>query len=87
MRDIPPQRFGMAGAGRTTAFQLAVALGIAVSVAIVGRPTSDRQALDHHRTNWLVGALLHVALMLLFAFAYPRRSADVAPATPAPALH
>lgn len=89
MRDIPPQRFGMAGAGRTTAFQLAVALGIAVSVAVVGRPTTDAAALDHHRTNWLVGALLHTALAVLFAVFYPKplAGARMAPAAPAVAAH
>jgi EmrB/QacA subfamily drug resistance transporter len=89
MRDIPPQRFGMAGAGRTTAFQLAVALGVAISVAIVGRPQSDAVALDHHRTNWLVGAGLHLALAVLFLLAYPRPSGTPAagPAAVAGAAH
>lgn len=88
MRDIPPPRFGMAGAGRTTAFQLAVALGVAISVAIVGRSQDDAVALDHHRVNWLVGAGLHVALALLFVLAYPRpaRSAPGA-AAPVAAVH
>ena len=72
MRDIPPQRFGMAGAGRTTAFQLGVALSIAICVAIVGRPEAGQAALNAHRVNWTVGAIALAALAALFAFAYPK---------------
>lgn len=71
MRDVPPQRFGMAGAGRTTAFQLGVALAIALCVAIVGRTTPGQAALDAHRVNWIVGSIGLAALGTLFAFAYP----------------
>ena len=31
MRDVQPQQFGMAGAGRTTIFQLGIALGVAIA--------------------------------------------------------
>ncbi|MFM7537909.1 MAG: MFS transporter [Acidimicrobiales bacterium] len=74
VRDVPPQRFGMAGAGRTTAFQLAVALGVAIAVALVGRPRTPEALLEGHRLNWLVGAVLHLALAALFLAAYPRPS-------------
>lgn len=74
MRDVPPPRFGMAGAGRTTAFQLGVALAIALSVAVVGRPAVGRAMLDAHRRNWLVGAVAMAALAVLFAVFYPARS-------------
>ncbi len=72
VRDVPPQRFGMAGAGRTTAFQLAVALGVAIAVALVGRPGTPEALLEGHRSNWLLGAGLHLALAVLFLVAYPR---------------
>ena len=72
MRDIPPQRFGMAGAGRTTAFQLGVALAVAICVAVVGRPAVGQAMLDAHRHNWTIGAMAMAALALLFAFVYPK---------------
>ena len=72
MRDIAPQRFGMAGAGRTTAFQLGVALAVAICVAVVGRPALGKATLDAHRHNWTVGALAMAALAALFAFGYPK---------------
>ena len=72
MRDITPQRFGMAGAGRTTAFQLGVALAVAICVAVVGRPAPGQATLDAHRVNWTVGAIVMAGLAALFAFAYPR---------------
>lgn len=73
MRDVPPNRFGMAGAGRTTAFQLGVALGIALSVALVGRPDVGAAMLEAHRRNWLFGAVVMAALTVLFAVGYPKR--------------
>ncbi len=72
MRDVPPQRFGMAGAGRTTAFQLGIAVAIAMSVAIVGRPEVGTAMLEAHRRNWLFGAVVMTALAAMFAFAYPK---------------
>jgi len=73
MRDVPPVRFGMAGAGRTTAFQLAQALGVAVGVAVVGRPATPTAAISAYRANWLISAGLFALLGLLFALAYPAR--------------
>jgi hypothetical protein len=72
MRDVPPNRFGMAGAGRTTAFQLGVAVGIAVSVAVIGRPAVGQAMLEAHRRNWLFGAVVMAALAVLFAVLYPK---------------
>lgn len=71
MRDVPPQRFGMAGAGRTTVFQLAIALGIALGASIVGDPTNASNALSVYRINWVVALLFFVGEALFFAFAYP----------------
>ena len=45
MRDVPPHQYAMGAAGRTTAFQMAIALGIAVAVAIIGRPAGPAEAL------------------------------------------
>ncbi len=78
MRDVPPQRFGMAGAGRTTVFQLAIALGIAIAAAIVGDPTDADAALSVYRVNWAVALSFFVAQAVVFWVAYPDAS-NVAP--------
>ena len=71
MRDVAPARFGMAGAGRTTIFQLAVALGIAVAVAVVGRPNSAAAAVSAFRHSWIVCGVLFAAQAVILAVAYP----------------
>ena len=55
MRDVPAHQYAMGGAGRTTAFQMAIALGIAVAVAIIGRPAGAAEALAAYEDSWLVG--------------------------------
>ena len=71
MRDVPPQRFGMGGAGRTTVFQLSIALGIAVSAAVVGDPDNAVDALANNRINWTIMLAFFLAQAALFATAYP----------------
>ena len=80
MRDVPPPRFAMAGAGRTTIFQLSVALGVAAAIGIVGRPGSPGGFLSGMRWVWVLSLALFAAQALLFATAYPRR--DVVGASP-----
>jgi len=80
MRDVAPRRFGMAGAGRTTIFQLSIAVGIAIAVALVGRPDSAAEALDAMRRAWLLGTVLFAGQAVLFAVVYPPL-----PAAPRPA--
>ncbi len=80
MRDVPPQRFGMAGAGRTTVFQLATAIGIAIAAAVIGDPANGETALAAYRTNWLIATAFFVGQALLFAFAYP--ASNPAPSGP-----
>ena len=74
MRDVPPPRFAMAGAARTTIFQLSVALGVAAAIGIVGRPQSPSEFLSGMRWVWLLSLTLFAAQALLFATAYPRRN-------------
>ncbi len=76
MREVPPERYGMAGAGRTTSFQLAQAVGVAVGVAVVGQPLTADAAMSSYRLNWWISAALFAALFVLFLVAYPspRRS-------------
>lgn len=77
MRDVPPARFGMGGAGRTTVFQLAIALGIAVAAAIVGDPTSGTEALSSYRLLWVVVLGLFAAQAIVFLVLYPAESEEV----------
>jgi EmrB/QacA subfamily drug resistance transporter len=76
MRDIPGRRYGMAGAGRTTVFQLALALGVAVGVAIIGSPDSAAEALSVHRAAWLASAGALALLAVIFLVAYPAADPD-----------
>ena len=73
MRDVPPRQFGMGGAGRATIFQLSIAIGVAVAITLIGRPSSPADFLDSIRTVWLLGVVLLLGQAALFAFAYPRR--------------
>ena len=72
IRDVPPRQFGMGGAGRTTVFQLGVALGIAIAVALVGRPSSPQAALDAVQRVWWLSLGLFAVQALLFGLAFPR---------------
>ncbi len=76
MRDVPPRRFGMAGAGRTTVFQLAIALGIALAAAIVGDPANGTDALSSYRINWTLCLALFAGQAAIFAFVYPSGDAS-----------
>ncbi len=76
MRDVPGTRFGMAGAGRTTTFQLSQAIGIAVAVAVVGRPLTASAALSSYRTVWLLSAALLAGIAVVFLLLYPEERPD-----------
>ena len=71
LRDVPPNRFGMAGAGRTTIFQLSIALGIAIAVTLVGRPDGPEAALDAVQLSWVFALACYVVQAGVFTFAYP----------------
>ena len=71
MRDIQPARFGMAGAGRTTVFQLAVGVGVAVAIGVVGRPGGPAEALSNMRIVWWIALTMYACQVVLFAVAYP----------------
>lgn len=71
MRDIPPHRYAMAGAGRTTTFQLAQALGVAVGVAVIGRPATADAARSAYRAGWLLSAAMLAGVAVVFLLAYP----------------
>jgi EmrB/QacA subfamily drug resistance transporter len=72
MRDVPANRFGMAGAGRTTVFQLSVAVAIALSVAIIGDPETGADWLSGLRITWVVCLVAFALQAALFGLAFPR---------------
>ncbi|MCH2627254.1 MAG: DHA2 family efflux MFS transporter permease subunit [Acidimicrobiales bacterium] len=74
MSEIPSQRFGMAGAGRTTVFQLSIAIGAGLAITLVGDPDGGSTALEAMRRVWMVGVLCFFVQAMLFCFVYPRDS-------------
>ncbi|MEL6981555.1 MAG: MFS transporter, partial [Actinomycetota bacterium] len=72
MRDVPPDRFGMGGAGRTTVFQLGVAMAIALSVAIIGDPVDDAARLSALRLSWVVCLGAFAVQAAIFGLLFPR---------------
>jgi len=52
MTGIPPRFYSMAGAARSTCFQLASAIGIALGIALVGTPAAGEVA-PYARTWWM----------------------------------
>lgn len=72
MRDVPPPQFGMAGAGRTTIFQLAIAVGIALGFGLTVGADSAADALSRSQRLWLVCAALYFTEFLVFWKRYPR---------------
>jgi EmrB/QacA subfamily drug resistance transporter len=72
MRDVPPAQFGMAGAGRSTMFQLAIALGVALGFGLTAGTESGIEALAANRRLWVVGAVFYFLQFLVFWKRYPR---------------
>ena len=73
LRDISPERYAMAAAGRTTFFQLSVAFAIAVAFAMIGQSATPAAELTAYRTVWIVCAGGFFCNLILFSFIYPRR--------------
>ena len=74
MRDVSPHQYGMAGAGRTTVFQLATAMAIALGFALVGEPSGAEETLGAYRRVAGLGVAAFAAQALTFGFVYrPRR--------------
>jgi len=69
MLDVPSHQYAMGAAGSTTIRQLAMAVGIAIAVAIVGTPENATGAFDQYRWSWIVAgaffAVTAVAMQLL----------------------
>ena len=70
MSEIPPARFGMGGAGRTTVFQLSTALGVGLAITIVGDNQSVDTLLYSMQRVWIISAVLFCAQSVLFVVFY-----------------
>ncbi len=73
LSDIPPERYAMATAGRTTFFQLSVAFSIAVAFALIGQPAGPAAELTAFQTVWILCACSYFCNLALFSIVYPRR--------------
>jgi MFS family permease len=71
MSRVPPRSFSMAGAARTTIFQLGLAVGIAVAVSIVN--AGDATSLRPYRNVWLLAATCSAVAAVLMLSAFPAR--------------
>ncbi|MFQ5556782.1 MAG: DHA2 family efflux MFS transporter permease subunit [Acidimicrobiales bacterium] len=76
MREVSPARYAMAGAGRTTVFQLTTALGIALAFTLVGRPDGPDALLAGMQRTWWFGLGAYLALAVIFAFFYPSSTTE-----------
>lgn len=76
MRDVPANRFGMAGAGRTTVFQLSIALSIALAVAVIGSADTPSERLAAGQRNWTLCLVAFGLQALIFTFFFPRGNPD-----------
>jgi EmrB/QacA subfamily drug resistance transporter len=74
MRDVPARFYSMAGAARSTIFQLGSAIGIAMAIALLGDPASAGVS-DYART-WVMGAVGALACAFIVFVAYPRHRID-----------
>jgi EmrB/QacA subfamily drug resistance transporter len=74
MRDVPARFYSMAGAARSTIFQLGTAVGIAMAIALLG-PPADAGVSDYART-WVMGIVGGVACSMIVLLAYPSRRID-----------
>lgn len=72
LRDVAPGQFGMAGAGRTTIFQLAIAVGIALGFGMTVGADTSAEALTKIQQLWIVCAVLYFVEFLVFWKRYPR---------------
>jgi EmrB/QacA subfamily drug resistance transporter len=79
MSEVPPRWYSMAGAARSTIFQLASAVGIAIAIALVGTPLRLHAVSAYARTWWMasIGSLL-CALVMGIAFRPVKQAANAA---------
>ena len=71
MRDVPARFYSMAGAARSTIFQLGTAIGIAAAVALFGTEAAP-QVSDYART-WMLGLVGALGCAAVVFFFFPAR--------------
>lgn len=72
MSRVPPKFYSMAGAARSTIFQLATAIGIAVAVAVQASAGTD-DPVGPYRRVWWIATASSAAAAIVMAVAFPRR--------------
>jgi EmrB/QacA subfamily drug resistance transporter len=72
MSRVPPRFYSMAGAARTTIFQLGLGVGIAVAVSIVD--AGDGTTVGPYRVVWCVAATSATVAGLVMVLLFPQRS-------------
>ncbi len=88
MRDVPSHQYAMGAAGNTTLRQTAIALGIAVSVTIVGADAISTSSVGAFKASWAVAGALFTLTSAVMWFAYPAASEKpVEAAQPVTSLH
>ncbi len=72
MSRIPPRWYSMAGAARSTIFQLATAVGIAVAVALLDAATGGDPVTPYTRV-WVLATVSGAVAAVVMLVAFPRR--------------
>jgi EmrB/QacA subfamily drug resistance transporter len=76
MSRVPPRFYSMAGAARSTIFQLATAMGIAVAVALQDAGTGDADPVTPFRSVWIVATVACALSGAVMLATFPRRGRD-----------
>jgi MFS family permease len=80
MSRVPPRFYSMAGAARSTLFQLASAVGIAIAVALQAAGGSD--PVLPYKKVWLVATACALLAAIVMLVAFPRRARAAAAVEP-----
>jgi MFS family permease len=72
MSRIPPRFYSVAGAARSTLFQLGTAVGIAVAVAVVD--SGDATSVAPYRIVWIIATVCGVIAAFVMVLLFPRQS-------------
>jgi MFS family permease len=78
MSRVPPRFYSMAGATRSTIFQLATAVGIAVAVALQDADSGGADSVAPYRDVWIVATVACAVSGVVMLVAFPRRGTDPA---------
>jgi EmrB/QacA subfamily drug resistance transporter len=78
MSRVPPRFYSMAGATRSTIFQLATAVGIAVAVAVIGAAGAGDPVAPYRRVWWIASICALMAAGITAALFPARAAAQVA---------